>query len=43
MRRRGAILTKTRQQLYRAVYEQTEAQRREALPLQQQRQWARSA
>ena len=42
MRRRGAILTKTRQQLYCAVYEQTEAQRREALPL-QHRQWARSA
>jgi UDP-N-acetylglucosamine diphosphorylase/glucosamine-1-phosphate N-acetyltransferase len=43
MRRRGAILTKTRQQLYHAVYEQTEAQRREALPLPQHRPLARSA
>jgi hypothetical protein len=32
MRRRGVHFTETRQQLYRSVYEQTEAQRREVAP-----------
>jgi UDP-N-acetylglucosamine diphosphorylase / glucose-1-phosphate thymidylyltransferase / UDP-N-acetylgalactosamine diphosphorylase / glucosamine-1-phosphate N-acetyltransferase / galactosamine-1-phosphate N-acetyltransferase len=43
MARRGVRFTRTHQQLYRSVYEQTEAQRREALPRPEQRRWARSA
>ncbi|HEV3144572.1 MAG TPA: putative sugar nucleotidyl transferase [Gemmataceae bacterium] len=43
MRRRGVPFTKTRQQLYRSVFEQTQAQRREVLPASQQRRFARSA
>ncbi|HLW68979.1 MAG TPA: putative sugar nucleotidyl transferase [Gemmataceae bacterium] len=43
MARRGIRFTRTHQHLYRAVYAQTEAQRREALPQAEQRRWARSA